>query len=200
MASETKSLTVKIGRVAPSYERVHYVHHYLYNPNLTVDNMMPFAGKIEDAIFEETGYLARLVDIQVRHFYDLYTDVDFVIDSPSESPIAPAVIVAILKAIALIIALIAILGVIVLIYITVYSEKYKVYYCDQHDPPLAFEGAQVYAAHLAEFHPEKYKAWKEAGENWWERLVSLAPLLIFGVIIVALAPVAEKLIPERRRE
>jgi len=188
MHSEMRTLEFKLGKSAPSYERVHYVHHYLYNPNFTKDNLMPFAGKIEDAIYEETGYLAYLVDIQIKHFLGLYTDVDFIIDSPSASPIDPLTIAAILKAIAIVIAVIAILGIVVLLFITVWSEKYKIYYCDQHYPPKAYTGWQQYMAHLAAEHPKKYEAAKEAGGgDWWTKpIIAIGGLLILGLLAYGL--------------
>lgn len=179
---QTEHITLKLGQVAEEYERTHFIHHYVKNVNLTRDNLLPYAGKIADQICVETGYIAFVRDIKVKHLA-LTTDVDFIIDCPAESPIAPAVIIAVLKAIALIIAAIAILGIVILLFTTIWSDKFKEYICEQCPEYPAFTGWKMYLAHLAKVHPVKYEAVKDE-KPWWERLIVAIGGLLLPLLLI----------------
>ena len=180
---QIERITLKLGEVAEEYERVHYVHHYVRNTKLTKENLLPYAGKIADQIYVETGYMAFVRDIKVKHLA-LTTDVDFIIDSPAGSPIAPLVIIGVLKAIALVIAAIAILGLVIRLFTTVWSEKFKEYICDQCPDYPAFTGWKMYLAHLAEFHPTKYEAVKDEKDWWVKPVVAVGGLLFFLFVLL----------------
>ena len=188
---QVERITLMLGEVAEEYERVHYVHHYVKNEKLTRDNLLPYAGKIADQLYLETGYMAFVHDIRVKH-YAVTTDVDFIIDCPAGSPIAPAVIIAAIKAVALVIAAIALLGIVILLFVTVWTEKYKEYICEQCPDFPVFTGWKQYLAHLAEVHPTKYEAVKDE-KAWWER----AAIAAAGLIVLLLLA---WLIMERRKK
>lgn len=183
---DTGTITVKLGRLAEEYERVHYIHHYVRNEKLTRDNLLPYAGELTDQLFLETGYIAFVHDIRVKH-HALTTDVDFIIDCPAVSPVAPAVIIAALKAIALVIAAIAILGIVILLFVTVWSERYKEYICDQCPDFPVFKGWSQYSAHLAGIHPEKYEAVKDE-RDWWIKPIIAVGGLLFLLLLVMILP------------
>jgi len=190
---DTRTVTITFAPLAENYERVHYVGHALFNPNLTKENLMGVAHEIEKQIFLETGYRAFVRDIRVKHYADLYSDVDFVIDSPTESPIAPAVIIGILKAIALVIAALAVLGVVIWLFWTVYIEKEKVYVCEQCPDFPSFSGWDQYVAHLKAAHPEKYEAVEKSGaDDWFTK-----PIMAAGGVILLL--IVLLMLIERRR-
>lgn len=182
MGSDQTEIIFKTAPLAKDYERVHFVHHYVKNDKVTRDILLPIAGQIVDKVCEDTGFLAFAVDIQV-HQYAFTTDVDFILDCPTQSPIAPVIILAILKAIAIILALIAVLGILILIFVTIWTEKYQLYICEQHEPDAKgeypmFQGWLNYVAHLKAEHPTKYQAVQEnQASNWWEGLANKAVLI-----------------------
>ena len=179
---DTKTLTIIHAPLAGEYERVHYVGHYLYNPKFEKKLLMRFARKIEDQVYSETGYKAFVRDIRVKHYAPLWTDVDYIIDSPSESPIAGATVIAILKAIGIVIIAIAVLGIVVFLFWTVWTEKYKRYICEQCPDYPSFEGWLVYMGHLKAVHPEKYEGAKEAGAGDW----FTKPVIALGALVILL--------------
>lgn len=193
MGSDVRAVTIKCAKLADEYERVHFIGHAEYNPDLTAGMFLEKAGEIADDVCARTGYIAFVRDIKVKHFPPKMTDVDFVIDCPAGSPVPPIIIVAV---IAVLILAVAAVAYVVWMFWTTWTEKYEVYYCDQCEEYPEFKGWRMYLAHLAEFHPKKYEAAKDE-EPWWEKIMlPIGILLLLGLAIM----VAPKLIPERRRE
>jgi len=196
MGSESRSLTIRLGKKAASYERVHYIGHAiknpLFDPASTREKLLTEAGKIQDQIFEKTGYIAPLVDIRVTD-YPLERQVDFIIDTPSESPVTAQII-------GIILAILGIIAWIVWQWWTVWVEKAKIYYCDQcpvkpDGTYPSFDGWLSYVAHLKESHPTKYAAIQEnKSGNWWEAIVPA----VAGIGIILLLALLLTAAPRRR--
>jgi len=174
--------------VAPEYERVHFIGHALYNPGLSKEQLLGYAATLETEIERRTGYNAFLVDITIKHFAPVMTDVDFIIDVPTVkglgtkklSPIDPLTLIAIIAIIA------AVLAFIIWLFWTTYIEKVKLYYCDQETPPTAYEGWLQYVAHLKAKHPTKYSAIEESkSKDWWTEIPETIKWVVGGAVAVA---------------
>ena len=186
----TPTLTIKLAApppVAPEYERAHFIGHALYNPALTRESLLGHAAALETEIENRTGYAAFLVDIKIKHYAPVMTDVDFIIDVPTEkvfSPIATITIIAIIAVCA------AVFAFIVWLFWTTYIEKVKLYVCDQEEPPMMFEGWLQYVAHLKEKHPTKYDAIMEAeAKDWWRAIPELVKWIVAGAVAVTIGGV-----------
>lgn len=181
--AETREVTVTKVEIAEKYERVHFVGHALWSPNITKEQLLAQAGRMEDEIETRLGYRAFLVDIQIKHFPPFTTDVDFIIDVPvieSLSPLGYFAMIAILAVCAVVFAFI------VWLFWTTWLEYDKIYVCDQ-DGETPFSGNWVqYQAHLAEKHPTKYQAIKEAQSgNWWAQFPEMVKWVVGGVVVFA---------------
>ena len=208
--AETREITVPLIKVAKEYERVHFIGHALYKPDVTKEMLMPYAGRIREEIEAKTGYQTFLVDIAVKQWPPIMTDVDFIFDVPvvtsfsrtrvelkeKFSPIDPVTATII---IGIIVAAILFL---VFMFWTYWSEKHKIYYCDQESPPSQFTGWKEYIAHLAEKHPKKYEAIKESEANdWWTAIAKLPEMVkwaVGGLVVVTAVSLVASLIPKRR--
>jgi len=198
VGSDERTLTLTLVKRASSYEVVHYIGHAGYNPNLKASDLIAHKARIEEEIAKQTGFAAFVRNINIRHYAPFLTDVDFVIDSPSESPIAPVVIggvIAALKiALPVILALIG-LAIVIFLWWTSWVEKEKVYICEQDDPPTRWDGWLAYVGHLKEAHPTKYAGVLEAqSHNWWEQITGVVPWIVGGAIVLAVLG----LLPKRR--
>lgn len=174
--------------VAPEYERCHFIGHALYNPGLTTQQLLGYADTLETDIERKTGYRAFLIDIKIKHYPPVMTDVDIIIDVPTVkglgakklSPIEPLTLIAIIAICA------AIFAFIIWLFWTTYIEKVKLYYCDQETPPTVYEGWLQYVAHLKEKHPVKYTAIEESkSKDWWTEIPETIKWIVGGAIAVA---------------
>jgi hypothetical protein len=194
--AETRTITVKKVEVAAEYERVHFIGHAVWNPSLTKEQLLEQASALETAIEQRTGYAAFLVDIQIKHFPPLMTDVDFILDVPTErklGPIEPLTLIAIIAVIA------AIFAIIIWLFWTTWIEKLKLYVCDQCPDYPRFEGWLNYVAHLAEKHPTKYKAIQESKtKDWWAEIPSTIKWIVGGVVVATVGGIVIALISRRR--
>ena len=185
----TPTITVTLYPDAEKYELTHFIGHTLYSPLLTKASLMGHGLALEAEIAKQTGYAAYLRDIKIKHYAPTMTDVDFIIDAPSESPLATATIIIIIAALALI------FGFIVWLFWTTYIEKEKLYYCDQCLDVPSFQGWLQYVAHLKQFHPTKYEAIEEAGEkDWWTEIPELIKYVVVGAVVIAGLGLAVELI------
>lgn len=174
----TVSFVLSKRKLAPSYERTHFIGHALWAPKLTRDQLLPYATDIEKRIEAETGFSAFVRDIQIRHFPPFKTDIDFVIDVPIASPIAPLVIAGIIA------ICVAVVVVAVFLWWTVWVEKSKLYYCEQCPDTPSFQGWDIYMGHLKDVHPEKYEGAKEAGAKPWWGLFGAGAGIGIGIVLI----------------
>jgi len=199
--AETRVVTVKKVEIAPEYERAHFIGHALYNPGLTKEQLLTYAAALETDIEGKTGYKAFVVDINIKQYPPLMTDVDIIIDVPTTksfgakrfSPIDPLTLIAIIAICA------AIFAFIVWLFWTTYLEKEKAYYCDQETPPSGPYNWAQYMAHLADKHPTKYEAAKDAGaKDWWTEIPSTVKWVIGGLVSIAGIALVVELVRRRR--
>ena len=193
--------------LAPKYERIHFVAHcrfsFVDEPKLEqqVINSIP---QMEAQI----GYKVFYKGMRIKGVEPLWTDIDFILDVPTESPIAPAIL-------ALIIAILGALGIVVVIFMwwTVWHEESELFYCDQcpYTTPegeqafKSFKGRADYDAHLKIVHPEKWLYIDEQRDDayWWKSLwefldPQILIILLAIVIVLMFLPVIVSYIPRGR--